>query len=167
MLTNPQDLQNQANRDFRDLAGEEFDTRTLLRNAAEQAVVRKYEDFLIVDTDSHHYETEAFKEIAEYIDDPVMRYEAKFQGHSRGGFTSEDSESLLRGFLSPQLFERGLICRADDRGDPVIQISPPLVAGTAEIDEIAGTLREVLVEAQERLHVGAPRSDSAAVRQGT
>jgi hypothetical protein len=76
MLTDPQSLQKQANRDFRDLASEEFDTRTLLRNAAEQAVVRKYEDFLIVDTDSHHYETEAFKEIAEYIDDPVMRYEA-------------------------------------------------------------------------------------------
>src|SRR5258707_14226798 len=89
MLTDPQNLQNQANRDFRDLASEEFDTRTLLRNAAEQAVVRKYEDFLIVDTDSHHYETEAFKEIAEYIDDPVIRHEAKYQGVSRGGLTSE------------------------------------------------------------------------------
>ena len=70
MLTDPQDLQNKANRDFRDLASEEFDTRTLLRNAVDQAIARKYEDFLIVDTDSHHYETEAFKEIAEYIDDP-------------------------------------------------------------------------------------------------
>src|ERR1700741_1962011 len=89
LTTNPNDLQNQANRDFRDLASEEFDTRTLLRNATDQAIARKYEDFLIVDTDSHHYETEAFKEIAEYIEDPVMRYEAKFQGHSRGGFTSE------------------------------------------------------------------------------
>ena len=89
MLTDPNRMQDLANRDFRDLASEEFDTRTLLRNAADQAIARKYEDFLIVDTDSHHYETEAFKEIAEYIDDPVMRYEAKFQGHSRGGFTSE------------------------------------------------------------------------------
>jgi predicted TIM-barrel fold metal-dependent hydrolase len=89
MLTGTQDFQGEAQRDFRDLASEEFDTRTLLRNAADQAVVRKYEDFLIVDTDSHHYETEAFKEIAEYIDDPVMRYEAKFLGHSRGGFTAE------------------------------------------------------------------------------
>src|SRR3954469_22728078 len=80
MLTGSQDFKSEANRDFRDLASEEFDTRTLLRNAADQAVARKYEDFLIVDTDSHHYETEAFKEIAEYIDDPVMRYEAKFQG---------------------------------------------------------------------------------------
>jgi hypothetical protein len=89
MLTDPQAMQNMANRDFRDLADESFDTRTLLRNAVDQAIARKYEDFLIVDTDSHHYETEAFKEIAEYIDDPVMRFEAKFQGHSRGGFTAE------------------------------------------------------------------------------
>ena len=43
-------------------------------------------------------------------------------------FTDDECEELLRGFLSPALFERGLICRADDRGDPVIQISPPLVA---------------------------------------
>jgi len=89
LTTNPGDPQREANRDFRDLASEEFDTRTLLRNAAEQAVVRKYEDFLIVDVDSHHYETEAFKEITDYIDDPVMRYEAKYQGHTRPGFISE------------------------------------------------------------------------------
>ncbi len=73
---------------------------------------------------------------------------------TRGGFTHEECETLLRGFLSPLLFERGLICRADDRGDPVIQISPPLVAGTAEIDEIVGILGDVLAEAQQRLHVG-------------
>jgi predicted TIM-barrel fold metal-dependent hydrolase len=101
MLTGTQDFQGEAQRDFRDLASEEFDTRTLLRNAADQAVVRKYEDFLIVDTDSHHYETEAFKEIAEYIDDPVMRYEAKFQGHSRGGFTAETgSDQELAGRIT-------------------------------------------------------------------
>nr|MBA2295100.1 hypothetical protein [Actinomycetota bacterium] len=40
-----------------------------------------------------------------------------------------------------------LICRADDRGDPVIQISPPLVAGQAEFDEIVRILGEVLTEA--------------------
>ena len=89
MLGDQQEMQNKANRDFRDLASEEFDTRTLLRNAEEQAIVRKYEDFLIVDVDSHHYETEAFKEIAEYIDDPVMRHEARYQGASRGGLWSE------------------------------------------------------------------------------
>ena len=44
-------------------------------------------------------------------------------------FDDEESEQLLRGFLSGELYERGLICRADDRGDPVIQLSPPLIAG--------------------------------------
>ena len=44
-------------------------------------------------------------------------------------WTDEESETLLRGFLSGELYERGLICRADDRGDPVIQLSPPLIAG--------------------------------------
>jgi adenosylmethionine-8-amino-7-oxononanoate aminotransferase len=74
---------------------------------------------------------------------------------TRGGFTDEECESLLRGFLSPQLFERGLICRADDRGDPVIQISPPLVATQKEFDELTGILGDVLAEAQDRLHVRA------------
>src|ERR671914_654463 len=63
---------------------------------------------------------------------------------TRETFSDEECESLLRGFLSPRLFERGLICRADDRGDPVVQISPPLVADQAEFDEIASILREVL-----------------------
>ena len=70
---------------------------------------------------------------------------------TRESFTHEECETLLRGFLSPALYERGLICRADDRGDPVIQISPPLVAGPAEIDEIAGILGDVLTEAQSRI----------------
>src|SRR5262249_1172233 len=47
---------------------------------------------------------------------------------TRETFSAEECEHLLRGFLSQRLFEKGLICRADDRGDPVIQISPPLVA---------------------------------------
>jgi adenosylmethionine-8-amino-7-oxononanoate aminotransferase len=66
---------------------------------------------------------------------------------SRETFTAEESERLLRGFLSNALFERGLVCRADDRGDPVIQISPPLVAGQAEFDEIVRILGDVLEEA--------------------
>jgi len=70
---------------------------------------------------------------------------------TKAGFSEEDAETLLRGFLSPQFFERGLICRADDRGDPVIQISPPLVAGQAEFDQIAGTLGDVLEEAGRRI----------------
>src|SRR5438093_9944208 len=59
---------------------------------------------------------------------------------SRETFTDDECESLLRGFLSPTLFEKGLICRADDRGDPVVQISPPLIATQKEFDEIVGIL---------------------------
>jgi adenosylmethionine-8-amino-7-oxononanoate aminotransferase len=70
---------------------------------------------------------------------------------TRETFSDEESESLLRGFLSPRLFEKGLICRADDRGDPVVQISPPLIAGEQEFDELVGILGEVLAEAWERI----------------
>jgi len=70
---------------------------------------------------------------------------------TRAGFTHEECETLLRGFLSPRLFEKGLICRADDRGDPVVQISPPLIATQHEFDVITGTLGEVLSEAWQRI----------------
>jgi adenosylmethionine-8-amino-7-oxononanoate aminotransferase len=70
---------------------------------------------------------------------------------TKESFTEEESEQLLRGFLSGELFKRGLICRADDRGDPVIQLSPPLVADTEQFKEIEGILRSVLSEAWERI----------------
>jgi adenosylmethionine-8-amino-7-oxononanoate aminotransferase len=70
---------------------------------------------------------------------------------TRETFSADECETLLRGFLSQRLFEKGLICRADDRGDPVIQISPPLIATQKEFDVIAGTLGEVLSEAWQRL----------------
>ena len=66
-------------------------------------------------------------------------------------FDDDECEALLRGYLSPAFFEAGLICRADDRGDPVVQISPPLVATEKEMDEIVGILGEVLTEAQRRM----------------
>ena len=66
---------------------------------------------------------------------------------TRETFSDEECETLLRGFLSPRLYEKGLICRADDRGDPVVQISPPLVATQAEFDEMTGILGDVLEEA--------------------
>jgi adenosylmethionine-8-amino-7-oxononanoate aminotransferase len=84
---------------------------------------------------------------------------------SRETFDDDESETLLRGFLSGRLFERGLICRADDRGDPVIQISPPLVAGQAEFDEIAGILGEVLEEAWDVMTTGAGRSAATQPRR--
>jgi len=77
---------------------------------------------------------------------------------TRETFTDDESEWLLRGFLSKRLFEAGLICRADDRGDPVIQISPPLVAGQEEFDKIASILGEVLEEAWAELEKGRGRA---------
>ena len=66
-------------------------------------------------------------------------------------FNDAEAERLLRGFLSKALFDAGLYCRADDRGDPVIQLAPPLTIGPAEFDEIEGILRGVLTEAWSRL----------------
>ncbi|HWX95588.1 MAG TPA: aspartate aminotransferase family protein, partial [Solirubrobacteraceae bacterium] len=66
-------------------------------------------------------------------------------------FDAHESEELLRGYLSGALFERGLICRTDDRGDPVVQLSPPLIAGPEQFEEIEGILRPVLTEAWERV----------------
>ena len=62
-------------------------------------------------------------------------------------FNDDESERLLRGFLSKALFDAGLYCRADDRGDPVVQLAPPLVAGQKEFDDIESILRSVLTEA--------------------
>jgi len=70
---------------------------------------------------------------------------------TRESFDDDESERLLRGFLSGALFGAGLICRADDRGDPVVQLSPPLICGQTEIDLIAEVLRDVLTEAWRRI----------------
>jgi adenosylmethionine-8-amino-7-oxononanoate aminotransferase len=66
-------------------------------------------------------------------------------------FSDAECEWLIRGFLSKRLLELGLICRADDRGDPVIQLSPSLVAGQDEFDTISSTLHQVLLEAWKEL----------------
>ncbi len=66
---------------------------------------------------------------------------------TRETFNDDEAERLLRGFLSKALFDAGLYCRADDRGDPVVQLAPPLIAGQKEFDEIEGILRSVLTEA--------------------
>jgi adenosylmethionine-8-amino-7-oxononanoate aminotransferase len=69
-------------------------------------------------------------------------------------FTDEESEDLLRGYLSGELYRRGLICRADDRGDPVIQLAPPLISDTEQFEEIEAVLRPVLEGAWERVKNG-------------
>jgi adenosylmethionine-8-amino-7-oxononanoate aminotransferase len=68
-------------------------------------------------------------------------------------FDDVEAEVLLRGFLSAELYRRGLICRADDRGEPVIQLSPPLIAGPEQFAEIESILRGVLTAAGERMRV--------------
>ena len=68
---------------------------------------------------------------------------------TRASFDDDESERLLRGFLSKALFEAGLYCRADDRGDPVVQLAPPLTIGEPEFAEIAGMLRDVLTRASD------------------
>jgi adenosylmethionine-8-amino-7-oxononanoate aminotransferase len=70
---------------------------------------------------------------------------------TRETFTSDESERLLRGYLSHALFDAGLVCRADDRGDPVIQLAPPLICGQEHFDEIERILRAVLTEAWARI----------------
>jgi adenosylmethionine-8-amino-7-oxononanoate aminotransferase len=70
---------------------------------------------------------------------------------TKATFDAEESESLLRGFLSGAFFQQGLICRADDRGDPVVQLSPPLIAGPEHFDEMHTILRSVLEEASTRM----------------
>jgi adenosylmethionine-8-amino-7-oxononanoate aminotransferase len=70
---------------------------------------------------------------------------------SRTTFDDDESERLLRGFLSKALFDAGLYCRADDRGDPVVQLAPPLICGQEHFDEMEQILRSVLTEAWSRV----------------
>ena len=90
---------------------------------------------------------------------------------TKESFSDEESEDLLRGFLSGELYRRGLICRTDDRGDPIVQLSPPLIAGEEQFEEIEAVLRPVLSAASERVEqplIGAVgvRSRSGSVRPG-
>jgi adenosylmethionine-8-amino-7-oxononanoate aminotransferase len=70
---------------------------------------------------------------------------------TKASFTHPEAEDLLRGFLSGELYRRGLICRSDDRGDPVIQFAPPLIAGPEQFEEMGAILRPVLEEAAARV----------------
>lgn len=70
---------------------------------------------------------------------------------TKESFSRDESEWLLRDFVSDELLRRGLICRADDRGDPVIQVSPPLIAGSEEFAELVAMLRPVLEQAAQSI----------------
>lgn len=68
---------------------------------------------------------------------------------TKASFSEEEAEEILNNYVSTKLFEGGLICRTDDRGEPVIQLSPPLIAGPEVLGEMAAILRKVLTEASE------------------
>ncbi|MBO0835428.1 MAG: aminotransferase class III-fold pyridoxal phosphate-dependent enzyme, partial [Actinobacteria bacterium] len=71
--------------------------------------------------------------------------------NTRQTFNDDESERLLRGYLSPALFDAGLVCRTDDRGDPVIQLSPPLICTPEHFAEMEQILRTVLAEAWKKV----------------
>ncbi|NGN68307.1 aspartate aminotransferase family protein [Streptomyces sp. A7024] len=66
-------------------------------------------------------------------------------------FTDEECERILYGHVSKELYANGLYCRADDRGDPVVQLAPPLISGQEQFDEAEQILRSVLTEAWQKL----------------
>ena len=78
---------------YREPAAEEFDSRTLLKNAERQARQRHYEDTLIIDVDAHHYENELFDQIVPFIEDPIIRHTASAKkGMSAGRPTLMNSQ---------------------------------------------------------------------------
>ncbi|GAA4283928.1 aspartate aminotransferase family protein [Brevibacterium daeguense] len=108
--------------------------------------------------DHVHEQGPAFRYTLEKLKDlPIVgdvRGEGFFYGielvkdrDTKESFTDEESERILKGFVSHALFDRGLYCRADDRGEPVVQLSPPLTIGQAEFDQIEQIIRSVLTEA--------------------
>jgi adenosylmethionine-8-amino-7-oxononanoate aminotransferase len=70
---------------------------------------------------------------------------------TKATFEGDEADRLLRGFLSQALFDAGLYCRADDRGDPVVQLAPPLICEESHFAEIEQILRTVLTEAWSRI----------------
>jgi len=70
---------------------------------------------------------------------------------TRETFDPHETERLLHGFLSPALFDAGLICRTDNRGNPVVQLAPPLICTQEHFDLMAGVLRELLSQAFEQI----------------
>jgi adenosylmethionine-8-amino-7-oxononanoate aminotransferase len=113
-------------------------------------------------TDHVHENAPKFRATLEkLLDIPIVgdvRGEGYFYGielvkdkTTRETFDDDEAERLLRGYLSKALFDAGIYCRADDRGDPVVQLAPPLIIGQPEFDDIEQMLRGVLTEASNLL----------------
>ena len=83
--------------------------------------------------------------------DLIIEVELVKDSETKGRFSREECNHLMRDILSHRLFELGLICRTEDRAEPVIQLAPPLVAGPEEFREIARILRQALTEAQDEI----------------
>lgn len=66
---------------------------------------------------------------------------------TKESFNEDETERILYNAVSKGLYEAGLYCRADDRGDPVVQIAPPLISDQSTFDEIESIMRGVLTEA--------------------
>jgi adenosylmethionine-8-amino-7-oxononanoate aminotransferase len=77
---------------------------------------------------------------------------------SKQTFEGEEADWLLRRVLSARLYENGLLCRLDDRGDPVIQISPPLVADQELLGRIVDILGDAVEYAWGEVQKGMPTS---------
>src|SRR5437016_6070385 len=73
--------------EVRSLAFDRYSTTASLEHATQQAHERNYQHFLIVDVDSHHYESESYKDVFQYIESPVIRREALLH-INRGGRAS-------------------------------------------------------------------------------
>src|SRR5216684_976136 len=73
--------------EVRKLASDDYTTRQHLAHASQQARERNYQDFLIVDVDAHHYESESYKDVFEFIESPVIRRQA-VESAKRGGRAS-------------------------------------------------------------------------------
>ena len=63
-------------------------------------------------------------------------------------FDEQERERLLRGYMVPALLEAGLVARADDRGDSILQIAPPLISDDQVLDDIVERMHTVLTGAQ-------------------
>ncbi|WP_313811000.1 aspartate aminotransferase family protein [Glutamicibacter sp.] len=109
-----------------------------------------------------HRNADAFKSTLEKLKDLDIVGDVRGAGYFYGielvkdkttkeTFNDEESERLLRDYLTPALWEAGLYCRADDRGDPVIQLAPPITIGQGEFDQIESILRGVLSEAANKI----------------
>jgi adenosylmethionine-8-amino-7-oxononanoate aminotransferase len=101
------------------------------------AHLRRLEDLPIVGD----VRGEGYLQVVELVRDPV----------TLETFSPEECKWLLKGLISQRLFEEGLMCRTDDRAEPLIVLSPPLIAGEREFALIESVLRTVLTEAWDAL----------------